>query len=189
MIQSVRKLKSENGASLAIALLLFLICAVVSSVVLTAGTAASGRLSKKAEMDQKYYLVNSAAELIIEELEGKAVIVESNGMNKTYKKADGTEFTPDNYLIGKFALHMDLPLTVPNNQIVLNLNSEENRIAYYDAVKASDESLIIYVRDKNTDDPEAYTLTLYFSCDKNTVSENVTSLKWFLSDMKKGKMS
>lgn len=63
------KLNSERGASLTFALLLFLVCAVVGSAVLVAGTAASGRMSRIAEMDQRYYSVNSAARLLIELME------------------------------------------------------------------------------------------------------------------------
>ena len=59
-----QKLKSQTGASITFALLLFLVCAVVGSAVLVAGTAAAGRMSKVAEMDQRYYAVNSAARLL-----------------------------------------------------------------------------------------------------------------------------
>ena len=69
------KLRQETGASITFALLLFLICAVVSSVVLTAATAASGRMSKTAEYDQRYYSVTSAAELMKEQLDGKTVSI------------------------------------------------------------------------------------------------------------------
>ena len=58
------KLKSPRGASITFALLLFLVCAVVGSIVLAAGSAASGRLSKLAESDGRYYAVTSAAELL-----------------------------------------------------------------------------------------------------------------------------
>lgn len=61
-----KKIRSQTGASLTFALLLFLVCAVVGSVVLTAGTAAAGRMSKISEMDQRYYSVNSAAKLLID---------------------------------------------------------------------------------------------------------------------------
>ena len=54
MKRAAEKLKSSRGASLMMALLLFLTCAVVGSAVLTAGTAASGRMSKIAENDQRY---------------------------------------------------------------------------------------------------------------------------------------
>ena len=42
MKRAAEKLKSSRGASLMMALLLFLTCAVVGSAVLTAGTAALG---------------------------------------------------------------------------------------------------------------------------------------------------
>lgn len=68
-----RKLQSENGASLSFALLLFLVCAVVGSVILTSGTVASGRLSRLREMDKRYYSVNSAAYLIRDIMDGKII--------------------------------------------------------------------------------------------------------------------
>ena len=69
-----QKLTSQSGASITYALLLFLVCAVVSSVVLAAGTAASGRMSKSVENDQRYYAVTSAAELLKNQLDGKTWI-------------------------------------------------------------------------------------------------------------------
>ena len=68
------KLKDQSGASITYALLLFLVCAVVSSVVLAAGTAASGRMSKSVDNDQRYYAVTSAAELLKNQLDGKTWI-------------------------------------------------------------------------------------------------------------------
>ena len=73
---AVRKLKSKRGASITFALLLFLVCAVVSSVVIVAGTAAAGRMSQLAQMDQRYYAVTSAAELLRDLIDGKKVTVE-----------------------------------------------------------------------------------------------------------------
>ncbi len=58
------RLRSEQGATLIYALFFFIICAVVGSVVLTAGTAAAGRLSQAQKMDQRYFAVNSAAEML-----------------------------------------------------------------------------------------------------------------------------
>ena len=46
------------------ALFLFLVCAVVGSVVLTAGTAAAGRRAQIESSDQRYYSVTSAADLV-----------------------------------------------------------------------------------------------------------------------------
>ena len=66
MKQIQQKLRSRNGATITYALLLFLVCAVIGSVVLTAGTAAAGRLSSSVEMDRRYFSVTSAANLLTE---------------------------------------------------------------------------------------------------------------------------
>lgn len=58
------KLKSNSGASLSIALLLFLVCAVLGSVILRSGTAASGRVADMAKADARYYSVTSAADYL-----------------------------------------------------------------------------------------------------------------------------
>lgn len=70
-----RKARSQEGASITFALLLFLVCAIISSVVIVAATAAAGRASKMAEMDQRYYAVNSAAELLRDMLEKQSVTI------------------------------------------------------------------------------------------------------------------
>ena len=62
------KLKSRKGASLIFALLAFLVCAVIGTVVIAAASASGGRVKDMAEMDQRYYAVTSAAELFREEL-------------------------------------------------------------------------------------------------------------------------
>ena len=81
MKRAAEKLKSSRGASLMMALLLFLVCAVIGSAVLVAGTAASGRMSKIAEMDRRYYAVNSAAGLLADLYKDEAVkiVVEDSG--------------------------------------------------------------------------------------------------------------
>lgn len=66
-------LRSRTGASITFALLLFLVCAVVGALVLTAGSAAAGRVSNLAKSDQRYYSVSSAAGLLAQELSGKTV--------------------------------------------------------------------------------------------------------------------
>ena len=73
--KGIRKLKSKTGASLSMALLLFLVCAVIGAVVLTAATAAAGRASKMAESEQRYFSVTSAGELLVNELCGKPVTI------------------------------------------------------------------------------------------------------------------
>lgn len=96
-----KKLSSRRGASLTFALLIFLVCAVVGSVVLTAGTAAAGRMSKITEMDQRYYSVNSASKLLIDMIDGKTVtIIETKPKgtgNRTYEYEDGKEYRDDSF--------------------------------------------------------------------------------------------
>lgn len=87
-----RKLRSERGASISFALLLFLVCATVGSVILVAATSASGRLSRLAESDRRYYSVTSAAALFQEKYNGaEDVIVEEVSTQSTQTYAmDGT---------------------------------------------------------------------------------------------------
>ena len=61
---------SQRGASLPLALLLVLVCAMAASVVLAAGTAAAGRVSDLAENDQAYYSTTSAINLFRNQLVG-----------------------------------------------------------------------------------------------------------------------
>lgn len=69
------KLGSRRGASITYALLIFLVCAVVSSVVIVAGTTAAGRMANLAQFDQRYYAVTSAAELLKGLIQGKTLVV------------------------------------------------------------------------------------------------------------------
>ena len=93
-----RKLKSDRGASITWALLIFLVCTVVGSAVLVAGTAAAGRMSKLPENDQRYYAVTSAAGLLRDALSQPFTVersaVTESGLQKCliqYNPAD-----PDN---------------------------------------------------------------------------------------------
>lgn len=70
-----KKIQSQRGASITFALLLFLVCAVLSSVVIVAATTASGRMSRLAETDQRYYAVTSAAELLRDVMKEKTVSI------------------------------------------------------------------------------------------------------------------
>ena len=87
-----QKLRSRTGASITFALLLFLVCAVLCSVILAASTAAAGRMSKIAETDQRYYSVTSAAEVLTDLIDGKTVsIVEVTVTPYTTTYSNGTQ--------------------------------------------------------------------------------------------------
>ena len=69
------KLHSRRGASITFALLLFMVCAAIGSVVLASATATAGRASGNYEYDQRYFAVTSAAELLRETLNGESMTV------------------------------------------------------------------------------------------------------------------
>lgn len=85
-----RKLQSRRGASITFALLLFLVCAVIGSVVLIAGTAAAGRVAGLAKSDQRYYSVTSAARLFEEKFDETNITIERT---HTYSKIASTPIT------------------------------------------------------------------------------------------------
>lgn len=66
-----RKLHTTSGATILLALLFFLLCAVAGSVVLAAGSAASGRIAGLTDRQQTYYSVTSAARLVRDEIQGQ----------------------------------------------------------------------------------------------------------------------
>lgn len=66
-----KKYENTSGASIFIALIFLLICALVGSVVLTAASASSGRLVDLKKNEQSYYTVLSAAKLLKNEIEGE----------------------------------------------------------------------------------------------------------------------
>ena len=95
MLLIKKKLKTQDGASISFALMLFLVCAVLSSAVIVAGTAAAGRLSRLAETDQRYYAVTSAAELLCSNISGKTITVEYNKETGTVIPAASTTILSD----------------------------------------------------------------------------------------------
>lgn len=65
------KLRSKSGASIILALLLVLITSTVGVVILSSGTAASGRMARLWEDERHYMLVTSAADVLIDEINVK----------------------------------------------------------------------------------------------------------------------
>lgn len=69
------KLRSQRGASILFALLFFIVCAVIGSMVLAAGAAAAGRLADMEKMDQRYFAVTSAAKVLEHQLNDPSAVV------------------------------------------------------------------------------------------------------------------
>lgn len=58
------RLKKKNGASIFMGLMFLLVCVMVGTVVLTASTAAAGKLAEQREREQDYLNVTSAAQML-----------------------------------------------------------------------------------------------------------------------------
>ncbi len=76
------KLRSKSGASIILALLLVLITSTVGVVILSSGTAASGRMARLWEDERHYMLVTSAADVLIDEINKKKVTIEIKRTNE-----------------------------------------------------------------------------------------------------------
>ena len=76
------KLRSSRGASITYALLIFLVCAVVSSIVIVSASTAGGRMSGLKETDQRYYAAVGAARTLRNIFEG------SGNVTVTYDPED-----------------------------------------------------------------------------------------------------
>ena len=91
----INKLRSQTGASISFALLLFLVCTMLCSVMLTAATATAGRMSGIAKTDQRYYAITSAAKLLKNLIDGKTVsVVEVTETTYTTTYNDGVAGDP-----------------------------------------------------------------------------------------------
>ncbi len=113
----VKKLRSESGATLMLALLMFIMCAVAGSIILAAGTATAGRKANGAsgtqgKADQDYYTMSSAVRVVRDQFEGGMVFVMGTAAESdtkdTYADSDFTwkylsaqkDDTGEKYLIG-----------------------------------------------------------------------------------------
>ena len=119
MIKAMRrKIEDRTGASITFALLLFLVCSMVSIVVVVAGSAAAGRMSQRAETDQRYYAVTSAVELLCDDFKGKTVTVEY------VKEASATTVADSVISVTGMNDADDSPLTVANYAILEDVSKK-----------------------------------------------------------------
>ena len=84
------KLHSESGASLMVALLFFVMCATVGTVVLVAASGSAGRdVQQITDEDRQRYSLQSAAQMIVRQLsnENNGGRVEANGVTSQQKWA------------------------------------------------------------------------------------------------------
>ena len=77
-----KKLNSKRGASMILVLSLFLICVMVSSVILAAASAGVSRNAQRVEQQNSYLAISSASSLIIKELDSLGVYAGKNVRGK-----------------------------------------------------------------------------------------------------------
>lgn len=73
--REIKKLKSDRGVSLSVALLFFLVCAILASMLIAAATAANGRAASVIESRQDDSVAVSGARLIADQLQKDVVII------------------------------------------------------------------------------------------------------------------
>ena len=188
-----QKLKSQTGASITFALLLFLVCAVVGSAVLVAGTAAAGRMSKVAEMDQRYYAVNSAARLLMEQIDGTdntvTIIEQVEGSSGTpvyyYLDASGSlkPYDPGNIDTVALLLAYQLAQTGGSSPLDIDLDLSTTITGETSTGKppldvkitgtANDEQMTLTITSQDSDTLQ-YALELQFNLTRSEVSDLAT---------------
>ena len=167
-----RKLKNQTGASITWALLLFLVCAVIGSVVLTAGTAAAGRMSQQAVSDQRYYCVTSAVQLLIDKIDGETVTaVQQKEKNETDWPAP-TLSGSDIVLLqeaAKALLVSGSPSTaISPKQLTLTATDNTNSATASITLKTgTDGSLTFTVKNVSDKPADTYTLNAVFTVDQS----------------------
>ena len=94
------KLRSQEGASILFALFFFIVCSVIGSIVLTAATAAAGRMKDVEQNNKNYYAVNSAANLlesvVNDPSQTKVTLKKERYVTETYEKGVNTT-DPNNW--------------------------------------------------------------------------------------------
>lgn len=122
-----RKIEDRSGASLSVALLFFLVCAIVGSILITAASVSVGRLKNIELGEQDRYAVDSAMELIAENMKGGEVYYEASMVSPLYVQYDD-KFQPiafsdskiDSWKLSKSYRLKDFSDDSENEKIVLN---------------------------------------------------------------------
>ena len=97
------KLKSKQGASIVMAMMFFLLCIMVCSVVITAATGNAGRFHGMRTESQHYYTGSSAARLLRDSFENYTYIIVKTTVTETGSPTSVTEryFPEESDMTGK----------------------------------------------------------------------------------------
>ena len=173
------RMKSEKGATILIALLFFLLCAVAGSVVLAAGTGASGRVSNLVTDEQSYYSATSAARMFKTEIMDKTFDCVYNSKTDEYTttvtegKSDTNfdKFLKDNALT-VFKVNQEVATTLPSKDLTITPSSSAGEENIKDVTSQ-------FTMDKN------YNISVSFNCGDFTCYVSGTAT--FINDKKQYK--
>ena len=150
MTQAIKKkLRSNEGASLMVALLFFVMCATVGSIILAAATASSGRLANLRKEDQSYYAISSAADLFAEMMEGKTVVIQ---MKKTVDSSPDVSDKTETDFVGLDDEYSKLLLPKVLKEYLLSFNSwsYDAKFPQLIATPVVPTDIVIKVKDNNS---------------------------------------
>lgn len=101
------KLRSESGASILLALLFFLLCAMVGASVLMAAASNAGKSRSNREEQQKYLTLSSALQLVCDELTAARYTANFDCIKtEPVMKNDGTDDEP-NWVLDYFKYYYE----------------------------------------------------------------------------------
>ena len=130
-----RKLHDRSGATLTVALLFFIMCAAVGSVILAAATTSTGRLAELQASDQNYYAVVSAAKLIRDEIDGQTIgVKQTETKTTTVTTSTDKGGTPDDTSDDTIVEETKIEYTYSNPTFVYGTkDAHTNKLEFVDA--------------------------------------------------------
>ena len=162
-----RWLHDERGASIVIALVFFLICAVIGSVVLTAASVQAKAVQTNKEMQQAEFVVGSAAQTIGYDLDRAQLTVSTDGKTVTYpedsqSKAFFWKSFWQKYGVDVLAARNNGTAYTPTDQLTI---TQDGTTVYGTMTVDVDLNIIVKLStDQNLDESSPYNMTVYLQC-------------------------
>lgn len=187
------KIKSQKGASITFALLLFLVCAIISSVVIVAATAAAGRMSEQAEMDERYYAVTAVARQLKKEIDGKEVTLEYTKANPVDAKVTAPDNVGNILTLASTNILTKTEIPIPVNSGLAIQNGDKTVSCMVTGTLTADGTLEFDIKATTTGNNRTYNLkqrfasTLKLSATDSAETKASATVKWRMLDMEKGR--
>lgn len=206
MRQLKAKLRSRRGASITFALLLFLVCAIISTVVVVSASTVGGRASGMRETDQRYFAATAAqryfaATAAAQTLQG---MFYGKSATVTYDPANPTEGATavcenDYKLLKEASIAVATGKAMGTNPIAISGKLEEGQTASpYTCTVTPDLDNGLLSFDIVASGPAGaandgkYKLTIVFASnlnkpDANGAASATATVKWSLHSLSKGR--